>query len=71
MGHVIRDRVVGCRWVVSYELAQCQVELRERSERLSIESVRSLELPRCAESLGTLILRIAAYAATVTTACNS
>ena len=40
-------RSVDSRWAVSYLLAQCQVELRSRTERLSTESVWPLELPQC------------------------
>ena len=55
-------RSVDSRWAVSYLLAQCQVELRSRTERLSTESVWPLELPQCVESLSLGVFGKVGYA---------
>ena len=67
MGHVIvRSAIVG--WFhISLRSATCHVELRARSERLSRESVRSLELPQCPESLSAIILMNVASATKIRT----
>ena len=58
------QHAVGCRWAVSYLLAQCYVELRVMTQRLSTESVLSLDLSQRAESLSTCIFMRVGYAAT-------